>query len=334
MPTRKTYLVTDFFEISNAHPFPRDTVMSAARLHMRWHGVPTIASTVVTGYRYKLDEPNFNTVDSSVHETGYNTGVGSDHVNSGRKVFTLQAIGQSGWRGEATRWFQMNFAPDSWFAGPDPNDATAGWQTLVDGNGKRYWFLDFGADRWDVAFHGVSGSMLSADSAYQLPPMRAERKTFLEAYNQRLWLRQEGDTVHLNSWVIIPSGGFDKDSPYAVRSNMTLFGDSLSQYPVLTPGKPNGSASRSRTPRGRPRGPARRRPTRWSTRPQRSTRDSSTATRGSTPPVRPTPWSGPRTATEQWTSGSITSPAARWAWRTAWTRTGAHPWTGRCAPRC
>jgi hypothetical protein len=83
--------------------------------------------------------------------------------------------------------------------------------------------------------------MLSADSAYRLPPFRRERKSFFEAYNQRLWLRQEGDTVHLNSWVIIPSGGFDRDSPYAVRSNMILLGDSLAQFPVLTPDDPNGS---------------------------------------------------------------------------------------------
>src|SRR5262249_49740118 len=66
-------------------------------------------------------------------------------------------------------------------------------------------------------------------------------KSFFEAYNQRLWLRQEDDTVHLNSWVIIPAGGFDRDSPYAVPSNMRLLGDSLSQFPVLTPGPPNGS---------------------------------------------------------------------------------------------
>ena len=238
---QKTYFITDFFEISNDHAFPRDTVMSNALLHMRWHGVPTIPSTIVTGYRYKLQEPNFNSVDSSVHEVSYNTGVGTDRVNPGRNVFTLQAIGQSGWRGEATRWFQMNFAPDTWFSGPDPNDGAAGWQTLADGNGKVYRFMDFGTRTWDVAFTGVPGTLLSADSAYQLPSLRRERKSFFEAYNQRLWLRQEGDTVHLNSWVIFPAGGFDRDSPYAVRSNMVLLGDSLRQYPVLTPAEPNGS---------------------------------------------------------------------------------------------
>ena len=239
-PIQKTYFVTDVLENSNDHPFPRDTVMSGARLHMRWHGVPTIPSTIVTGYRYKLQEPNFNTVDSSVHETSYNTGVGLDRVNPGRNVFTLQAIGQSGWRGEATRWFQMNFAPDSWFSGPDPNDGAARWQTLADGNGKRYWFMDFGTSTWDVAFRGVGGTMLSADSAYRLPALRPERKSFFEAYNQRLWLRQEGDTVHLNSWVILPAGGFDRDSPYSVKSNVVLL-DSLLQYPVLAPDEPNGS---------------------------------------------------------------------------------------------
>ena len=238
---QKTYYVTDSFALSNDHPFPRDTVMSGARFHMRWHGVPTIPTTIVTGYRYKLPEPNFNTVDSSVHEASYNTGVGQDRVNPGRNVFTLQAIGQSGWRGESTRWFQMNFAPDSWFAGPDPNDGTAGWQTLTDGNGKRYWFMDFGTRTWDAAFSGVRGTMLSADSAYRLPSLRTERRSFFEVYNQRLWLRQEGDTVHLNSWGIFPGGGFDRDSPYATKSNMVLLGDSLRQYPVLAPGEQNGS---------------------------------------------------------------------------------------------
>ena len=237
----KTYLVTDFYEISNDHAFPRDTVMSNARLHMRWHAESTSPSTIVTGYRYKLDERAFNVVDSSVHECSYNTGVGGDKVNPGQKIFRLQAVGQSGWRGEATRWFQMNFAPDTWFSGPDPNDPRAGWQTVVDGNGKRYWYLDFGNRRWDVAFRGIQGTMLSADSAFALPAVRLERKSFFEVYGQRLWLRQEEDTVHMNSWVIIPGGGFDKDSPYAVRSNMTLFGDSLSAYPVLTPRGPNGS---------------------------------------------------------------------------------------------
>jgi hypothetical protein len=36
LPVEKTYFVTDFFEISNEHAFPRDTVSSNAQLSMRW----------------------------------------------------------------------------------------------------------------------------------------------------------------------------------------------------------------------------------------------------------------------------------------------------------
>ena len=236
----KTYFVTDFFEISNTHAFPRDTVSSGSVLHMKWHGVPTIPSTVVTGYRYKLDEPTFNTVDSSVHVTAYDTGVGTDKVNPGQKIFTLRAIGQSGWRGESTRWFRMNFAPDTWFAGPDPNDAAAGWQTNVDGNGKHYYFHDFGTTGW-ASFQGVPGTPLSADSVNLLPAQRVERRAFFEVWEDRLWLRQEEDTVHMNSWVIIPSGGFDRDSPYAVKVNTPLLPDDLKGKLTLTPTGPNGS---------------------------------------------------------------------------------------------
>ena len=240
-PLQKTYYVTDFFEISNDHAFPRDTVSANARLFMRWHGEPTIPSTIITGYRYKLDEPNFNSVDSSVHTAQYNTGVGLDRVSPGPKIFTLRAIGQSGWRGEATRWFQMNFAPDTWFAGADPNDPLAGWITFQDGLGKRYWYLDFAFTGWQ-SFQGIPGSQLSSDSVYLLPAQRRERKTFFEIYNDRLWLHAENDTVHMNSWVMFPTGGFDRDSPYTVKVNTELLQDSLlAGTPVLTPGIANGS---------------------------------------------------------------------------------------------
>jgi hypothetical protein len=240
-PVQKTYYVTDFFEISNDHAFPRDTVSSNARLFMRWHGEPTIPSTIITGYRYKLDEPNFNTVDSSVHTAQYNTGVGLDRVSPGPKIFTLRAIGQSGWRGEATRWFQMNFAPDTWFAGVDPNDPLAGWITYTDGNNKRYWYLDFAFTGWQ-AFQGIPGSQLSSDSVGVLPAQRRDRKTFFEMYNDRLWLHTENDTVHMNTWVMFPTGGFDRDSPYTVKVNTELLKDSLLVgAPVLTPGPANGS---------------------------------------------------------------------------------------------
>jgi hypothetical protein len=247
-PVTRTYFVRDSFEISNDHSFPRDTVSANARLTIRWHGEPTIPSTVVTGYRYKLDEPNFNSVDSSVRQVEYNTGVGADRVNPGPKIFTLRAIGQSGWRGESTRWFQMNFAPDSWFAGPDPSLPV--WQSITDGNGKTYRFIDFAATGWPnsngllqtgAPYAGVTGTMMSPDSLALLPPARVERKTFFEVYNNRLWLRAEDDTVHMNSWVVIPSGGFDRDSPYRVKVNAPLLPANVAGTPVATPTGPNGS---------------------------------------------------------------------------------------------
>jgi len=242
-PVQRTYHITDFFEISNDHAAPRDTVPGDSRLSVRWHGEPTIPSTVITGFRYKLDEADFNTADSSVHTAEYNTGVGTDRISTGPKIFTLRAIGQSGWRGEATRWFQMNFAPDTWFAGPDLDDPLAGWQVLTDGNGKRYWFKDFDFTGW-TGFQGVPGTMLSDDSVNVAPALRRERKTFFEVYNNRLWAHQEDDTVHMNSWVMFPAGGFDKDSPYAVKVNTDLLRISdpqLAATTVLTPGPANGS---------------------------------------------------------------------------------------------
>lgn len=238
---QRTYIVRDSFEVGSAtHPTPRDTIPGNAVITVKWRGEPTVPSTVVTGFRYKLDEPSFNAVDSSVHTASYNTGVGLDKINPGQKIFTLRAIGQSGWRGERTRWFQMNFAPDTWYAGPDPNDALAGWQTFQDGNGKRYWFVDLSQTGW-AAFQGIPGTQLSRDSLTTLPAARPERRTFFEFYNDRIWLRQEGDTVHMNSWVVLPTGGFDKDSPYRARVNTALLDPSIANLPVTTPGGPNGS---------------------------------------------------------------------------------------------
>ncbi len=244
--SERTFFVNDSFpNPPGSRIAPGDTIPANARISVRWHGESTIPSTVITGYRYKLDETSFNTADSSVHTAEYNTGVGNDRITPGQKIFTLRALGQSGWRGEATRWFQMNFAPDTWFAGPDPNDPLAPWQTFTSTSGgrtTRYWFIDNSFTGWGT-FAGVPNSMLSQDSLTKLPALRPERKTFFEIYNDRLWLHQEGDTVHLNSWVIIPSGGFDRDSPYRAKINVDLLDAAVrdQHFPVLTPGGPNGS---------------------------------------------------------------------------------------------
>lgn len=56
-----------------------------------------------------------------------------------------------------------------------------------------------------------------------------------------MWAHQEGDTVHLNSWVIIPAGGFDRDSPYRVKVG-------------VDPNRPDGIVTRVDSPNGSPSG--------------------------------------------------------------------------------
>lgn len=226
-----TKFVTDSFEVSRI--IPRDTVASGSVMNVRWRGEATIPSTIVQGFRYKLDEPDFNTVDSSVRVATYNTGVGGDIVAPGKKVFRLRAIGQSGWRGESTRYFQMNFAPDTWFSGPDVDDPVQAWQSYQDGNGRRYYYKDVPV--WPVS---IPNTQISADSVSVLPALRPEKKTFYEFYGNRVYAHQEGDTVNMNSWVVFPAGGFDKDSPYEVKVG---FDPATPAGLVTTPGPANGS---------------------------------------------------------------------------------------------
>jgi len=132
-----------------------------------------------------------------------------------------------------------NIPPDTWFAGPDPNDPAAQWQTDPGPFGGRYITWPNGTVWYDIP--GVPNSMLSADSLKVLPSHRPEHRTFVEIYADRMWLRQEGDTVHINSHVIFPTGGSDPDSPYSVMVIPELLPFGLGPAPVLTPGPPNGS---------------------------------------------------------------------------------------------
>lgn len=245
LPFETTYFVTDSFDVSR--PFPRDTVPSNAQLTFRWHGEPTIPNTRVMGFRYKLDEPTFNIVDSTVQFATYNTKVGGDVVAPGVKKFTLRAVGESGWRGESTRYFQMNFAPDSWFSGPDVNDPAQGWQSYADSTPahKRYYYKDVNWANFSRGtgngYPGIPNTMLSPESVQVMPTLRPERRTFFEFYADRIWAHAEFDTVHLNSWVLLPAGGYDADSPYLVKVGVTDV-SSFPGGPVLVPStSPNGS---------------------------------------------------------------------------------------------
>lgn len=239
--------ITDSLTRDNFSEEPAETVPSTARLEFRWHGEPTIAGTYVTGYRYKLDEPSFVDVDASVTSVTYNTGVAGDVITPGIKVFTLQAVDQAEGVRTTTRRFRMNFIPTAWFSGPDSNLYPRVLPPA--GTGERYVTVP----NWQVR-PTFPGSLLSCDSLLLWPGERPDMKTFFEIHDpdgsgplpDRVYVRSENDTVNMNSWVIVHSGGADLDSPYGVDvspNDPALPTAALCGAPpkVLQPGPANGS---------------------------------------------------------------------------------------------
>jgi hypothetical protein len=73
-----------------------------------------------------------------------------------------------------------------------------------------------------------AGSTFGPDSFDYRPSRRFPPKgdfgrpgTFYEIYKNRLYARTEGDTVHMNSFIILWNGGYDKDSRYIPRVDST-----------------------------------------------------------------------------------------------------------------
>ncbi|HYM80251.1 MAG TPA: hypothetical protein VEY91_02440 [Candidatus Limnocylindria bacterium] len=220
---------------------PKDTVPSGSELHFRWHAEPTIQGSVVTGFRYKLDEPQLVVVDASVTSKSYGL-PGEPDPLPGTKLFLLRAVDQANGTRDATRRFELNFSPDTWFSGPDVSRCTnCGTHAAT---GERFVVGGNGIDGIDGIGRpggiGMAGSYLSPDSLEKLPAVRPQIRTFIEIYNDTAWVRSEGDTVHNNSWVILHMGGLDKDSPYtAIVSDRSEF--LIPGRPVTTPTGPNGS---------------------------------------------------------------------------------------------
>jgi len=227
---------------------PKTTVPNQSRLDIAWHAEITTVDNPALGYRYKLDEPDFVDVGASTTTLSYNTGP-ENAVGPGIKIFRLRAVDGAGGNRETSRIFQMNNPPTTWFSGPDRNAPV--W--TQQGNSR---FVN--VPNWGSMPNLVSAGLLSSDSVKVMPSQRPKRRTFYEIYGNRLlnlpdriYARQEGDTVHLNSWVVFHNGGFDSDSPYDVlyRSNDPLAPDSTSN-PVLQIRPSNGSpiGFRSRIP--------------------------------------------------------------------------------------
>lgn len=215
---------------------PRDTCPSNSTLTFRWHAQALNPQVPVTGFRYKLDEPRFTEVGPQVTSVNYFTGVGRDTIppSPGTKIFTLRVVDLAFGTRDSTRRFQYNYSPDTWFSGPDPNSPSF----TTKPNGEEYALLVNGR----LPAGGIVGSLLSPDSTLIFPASRPPRRTFFEVWKDTVFLRADGDTVHMNSWVIFHSGGFDRDSRYQVQ--VSDLGRQLPNFPggpVLQPGGPNGS---------------------------------------------------------------------------------------------
>ncbi len=215
---------------------PKDTVTAAANLVFRWRTELSAPGSSVTGFRYKLDESVFQDLPPESAQKVYPIGA----VAAGTKIFSLRALDEASGASNRNRRFQMNMRPDSWFAGPDPSRFP-----LI--GRDRYIDIPSWSDAALRATPELAGTMMSSDSLVRLPAERSTRETFYEIYRDRLYIRSEGDTVHMNSWVLFHGGGVDLDSPYSVKvgandpdlANDTAF---VTEPPlVVRPSGPNGS---------------------------------------------------------------------------------------------
>ena len=233
-----TIFVTDSLTLAGLGRAPRDTVPAVAALTFQWRGEPTIVGTYVTGYKYKLDDPDFISLPASQTRKIFPL----DAVAPGVKLFTLKVLDQAGGAKETNRRFQMNFSPDTWFAGPDPSRVAQDPAT-----GERIIHVASGWSKNALrAIPELAGTLFSSDSLTHLPAERTQRSTFYEIYKDQIYIRSEGDTVNMNSWVVFHAGGSDLDSPYnvAVQLNDPALQDTeavIGTAVVVRPGPPNGS---------------------------------------------------------------------------------------------
>jgi len=226
--------IKDITDIETRAHLPRDTAAVNSVLFYKWHAQLGIAGTFVKKYCWRLEETTFN---CSTTVPPQDTVTYSGPFAAGRKTFTLEAVDQAGGANDSTRRVILNYMPDTWFSGPNPTDPQ--FVQTYDQTGDRYYVDLRGQTQAQfAAWPGITGTLMSGDSLKVLPISRPQRKTFMEIWNGRIYAHSEGDTVHMNSWVVFMNGGYDKDSQYKVRVDYSdpwlrpLFPDTA-QYPVI-----------------------------------------------------------------------------------------------------
>lgn len=133
----------------------------------------------------------------------------------GRHIIRVDAPSRVG-GGTVFFRFYANFAPDTWWAGPAPER----WPRSSDGDGRAVDVTDWAHFTTVPPWPPDGRPYFGPDSFRYIPSKRRppgddfQRRTFYEIFGDRIYARSEGDTVHLHSWVVLCSGGYDKDSEY------------------------------------------------------------------------------------------------------------------------
>jgi hypothetical protein len=212
--------LTDNIDPVGATITPQDTVPTGAAAHFSWQGWDKDWGGFVTGYRYKLFEPEFIAVDSTVKEIWYND---PDHgadipLPVGQNLFRVKSVDEAGGTtlDDSLRRFIVNFDSDTWWAGPDTTDPGIQAALMSDDRGRYLPAADLsGAPPAELA------DWLGDERFDILPAERSGIKTFIEKVKRgtefRYYVRVDGDTVARNAEILyLYGGGFDRDSPYDV----------------------------------------------------------------------------------------------------------------------
>jgi hypothetical protein len=225
VPVTVTYPLTDGPELP-LHS-PRDTIPSGASVHFKWRGFDNDFASGISGYRYKLFETDFVKTDSTVTSVDYGTPFAPTPgvIPIGLQTFRLIAVDEAGGstQPDSVRQFIVNFSPDTWLAGPDPNSPALAGHLLADQFGT-YFPTDSSNTNWGRPFPFPGNPM--TDTLTQLPAERPatdglqgrpktimEQRTLLNR-SVHCYIRSEKDTVAFGSLIVARFGGSDKDSPY------------------------------------------------------------------------------------------------------------------------
>ncbi|MEP7029009.1 MAG: hypothetical protein ABI960_10475 [Candidatus Eisenbacteria bacterium] len=248
-PTPFTRVLRDSFELPLHAPV--DTIPSGGTVHFEWQGYDPDFGSYITGYLYKLVETEFIRADSTARSVDYGTPFSPTPgpIPIGLNTFRIRAIDEAGGttQPDAVRVFFVNFSPDTWFSGPDPNDPALAGRLFTDENGTYFETLQGPpAADWGRPVD-FPGNPLT-DTLSLLPAERPvtdglqgrvktimEQRTLLDR-TVRDYIRNENDTVAFGSLIVARLGGSDKDSPYSVRGGNP---DSVSR--LYRSGPANGS---------------------------------------------------------------------------------------------